>query len=217
MIVQTAKAGGANPESNVRLGEVLRAAKLAEVPRDIIDRNLKKASDRQQADFSEMTYEAYGAGGTGFVIECLTDNVNRSATEVRTAVTKSGCKMADSGSVLFNFQRQGLLFVPAGVSEDQVFEAAMDSGAEDIQRAEGNNDVLEGFKVLTSADKFAAVRSGLQALEVAIAEDRSGLVFMPLSTIEVDDAAYEANEALMERLLAVDDVDAVHTNCAGLA
>lgn len=91
------------------------------MPKDIIERNIKKASEANQADFQELLFEAYGPGGTGFLIECLSDNVNRSASEVRAAVTKSGGKMAEQGSVAFNFKRQGVVMLQGdGLTEDQV-------------------------------------------------------------------------------------------------
>ncbi|CAL8466478.1 g6014 [Coccomyxa elongata] len=214
-IVQAAKAGGSDPSGNAKLADILKACKAAEVPKDIIERNLKKATDKSQADYQEVTYEAYGAGGTGFIAECLTDNVNRSATDVRTAIVKAGGKMADSGSVVFNFQRCGLVFVNSS-SEEEVMDAAAEAGAEDVVAADGNDEIVEGFKVMTSQDEFASVRDKLQEMGLTVDHDHSGLVFAPLTTVEVDDAAFEVNEAILERLLAVDDVDAVHTNCAGL-
>ncbi|CAK0785066.1 hypothetical protein CVIRNUC_008271 [Coccomyxa viridis] len=216
-IIQAAKACGGDP-ANARLMEVLKFAKAAEVPKDLIDRNIKKATDKAQADYQEVVYEAYGAGGTGFVMECLTDNVNRSATDVRTAVVKAGGKMADSGSVLFNFQRQGEIYVKGTAStEDEVIDAAMEAGADDVHAAKGEEDAIEGFKVLTAVEEFAVVRDKLQELGQRIDHDHSGLVYTPLTHVEVDDPAFEVNESILERLLAVDDVDAVHTNCAGLA
>ena len=121
------RAGGADVLANARLRDILAHAKLASLPNEIIERNMKKA-EKGGADFSEVTYEAYGPGGTGFVMECLTDNVNRSASEVRTAVTKGGGKMADSGSVLFNFQRVGLIMVDPAAGEDAVSGVGVGGG-----------------------------------------------------------------------------------------
>ncbi|GAB4818860.1 hypothetical protein N2152v2_005906 [Parachlorella kessleri] len=217
LIAQAVRAGGPDATANAKLREVLQQAKLAQLPTDIIDRNIKKASEKNAADFAEVTYEAYGPGGSGFVIECLTDNVNRSASEVRTAIIKSGGKVADPGSVLFNFQRQGLVMVDAKEDEDKVFEAAMEAGASDVQPSKDDDGKLEGYKVLMSVEEFGTVNSGLQEQGVAINLEGSGLVYMPLMLQEVDDDAhFEANEAMLERLLAVDDVDAVYTNCGGL-
>ncbi|DBB18032.1 TPA: hypothetical protein ACH3X3_003023 [Trebouxia sp. C0006] len=216
LIVQAVKAGGTDVVGNPRLKEVLKQAQQASIPKDIIERNITRASDKSQADFQEVTYEAYGAGGTGFILECLTDNLNRSASEVRAAVMKAGGKMADPGSVMFNFQRQGQVFVSSEASEDQVFEVATDAGADDIVPANDEDDHLEGYKVLTDLTNYAKLYRGLQAAALPLVEDRSGLVYNPLSSVECDDQAYDQNEQMLERLLAVDDVDDVHTNCAGL-
>ncbi|CAL5229087.1 g12345 [Coccomyxa viridis] len=216
-IIQAAKACGGDP-ANARLIEVLKLAKAAEVPKDLIDRNIKKATDKAQADYQEIVYEAYGAGGTGFIMECLTDNVNRSATDVRTAIVKGGGKMADSGSVLFNFQRRGEIYVKGNAStEEEVMDAAMDAGADDVQPATGDDDEVTGFKVLTAPEDFGVVREKLQELGQQIDHDLSGLVYTPLAHVEVEDSAFEMNESILERLLTVDDVDAIHTNCAGLS
>ncbi|KAL3140787.1 hypothetical protein ABBQ32_005331 [Trebouxia sp. C0010 RCD-2024] len=216
LIVQAVKAGGTDITGNARLRDVLKQAQQASVPKDIIDRNISRAADKSQADFQEVTYEAYGAGGTGFVMECLTDNLNRSASEVRAAVQKAGGKMADPGSVMFNFQRQGQVFVSAEASEDQVFDVATDAGADDVLPAAGENDRLEGYKVMTDLTNYAELYRGLHAASLPLKDDRSGLMYTPLAVVECDDQAYDQNEQMMERLLAVDDIDAVHTNCAGL-
>lgn len=203
-----------DPASNPRLKDVVAQAKAAQVPAEVIERNLKKGSE-SKADYSEMVYEAYGIGGTGFIIEALTDNVNRTAAEVRTAVTKGGGKMADSGSVLFNFSRTGLVVVSGDEDEDVVFDAAIEAGAQDVQKEEGDEGREEGYRVLTSLEDYAAVQSSLVAAGLKVNAEVSGLVYMPLAVKgedEVTDEDYDANEALFERILEVDDVDAVYKN-----
>lgn len=214
-IAQAVRQGGPDTVANTRLREALAAAKLAQVPVDIIERNLKKASE-SKADFAEMTYEAYGIGGTGFVIECLTDNVNRSAADVKAAIAKGGGKVADPGSVLFNFQRQGLVMVDVSVGEDKAFEAAMEAGAADFQPATDEDGTVTGFKVLTAVEDYGSVSSSLNEQGIKLQPEASGLVYTPLVQQEVDDDQFEGNEALLERLLAVDDVDAVYSTVAGL-
>lgn len=202
-----------DPASNPRLKDVVAQAKAAQVPADVIERNLKKGSE-SKTDYQEMVYEAYGIGGTGFIIEALTDNVNRTAAEVRTAVTKSGGKMADSGSVLFNFSRTGLVMVSAEEDEDVVFDAAIEAGAQDVQKEEEGSE-NEGYRVLTSLEDYAAVQSSLIEAGLKVNVELSGLVYVPLvvkGEDEVNDEDYDANEALFERLLDVDDVDAVYKN-----
>lgn len=202
-----------DPASNPRLKDIVAQAKAAQVPADIIDRNLKKGSE-SKADYQEMLYEAYGVAGTGFIIEALTDNVNRTAAEVRTAVTKAGGKMADSGSVLFNFSRTGLVMVDAEEDEDVVFDAAIDAGAQDVQKEEEGSE-NEGYRVLTSLEDYAAVQKKLIEAGLKVNAEMSGLVYVPLvvkGEDEVTDEDFEANEAILERILDVDDVDAVFKN-----
>lgn len=212
LIAQAVRAGGADVIANARLREILNQAKAAQLPVEIIDRNLKKAGDKNAADFSEMVYEAYGPGGTGFIIEALTDNVNRTASDVRVAVTKGGGKMADVGSVLFNFQRVGLAMVNVSVGEDAAFEAAMEAGATDCEPAADDDGAVEGYRVLSSVEDYLTVSASLQSQGVAVDMEASGLVYVPLAKVDVDDAAFDANDAMLERLLAVDDVDAVYSN-----
>eukprot|EP00884_Botryococcus_braunii_P016055 jgi/Botrbrau1/3132/Bobra.0070s0104.1 len=158
LIVQAAKIGGPDPVSNTRLRDVLAQAKLVDCPKEIIERNLKKASDKQQADYTEITYECYGHGGTGFIIECLTDNPVITGIEVKQAVTKGGCKMADPGSVAFNFRRLACVFVTAPeTAEEQVFDVATEAGAEDVVPARDEEDSFLGFRVLSKAEDFGTV------------------------------------------------------------
>lgn len=216
-IIQYVKSGGADPSTNSRLSDLLKQAKEAGVPKDIIDRNIKRAADKNQTDYQEILYEAYGPGGTGFVIECLTDNPNRTASDVKNAINKGGAKVAESGSVLFNFSRQGQLWILSD-NEDAVFEAAMEAGAEDIQPVpdeEGN--ASKAFKVFIAADMFSDARSAITSAGLSVDPEASDLVYRAPAAVEVDDEAFTKCEGLMERLLELDDVDAVYTNCDGLA
>eukprot|EP00887_Chlorella_sp_A99_P005047 scaffold4.g5047.t1 len=217
LIAAAVRSGGPDALANTRLREALAAAKAAQVPADIVDRNIKRASE-SKADYTEVTYEAYGIGGTGFVVECLTDNLNRSAAEVKSAITKGGGKVADPGSVLFNFQRRGCIRVVAGpADEDAVFEAATEAGAADIQPAEDEESgTVVGYKVLTAVEDYGAVHASLVEQGLTLAGEDCGLVYVPLVQQEVDDAQFEGNEALLERLLSLDDVDAVYSTVAGL-
>eukprot|EP00889_Picochlorum_renovo_P003460 jgi/Picre1/30490/NNA_005854.t1 len=174
LIAQEARSGGADPSSNGKLKDVLAQAKSAQVPADIIERNLKKAEDKSGGDFSEMVYEAYGPGGTGFIIEALTDNVNRN------------CGREED--------------------EDATFEAAIDAGASDVEPSE------EGYRVLTSLEDYASVSSALHDAGIQINAESSGLVYVPLSKVELGDDDVEANETMYDKILDVDDVDAVFSN-----
>ncbi len=196
-----------------------------------------------------MTYEAYGLGGVGLVMEILTDNLNRAAMSVRSAVTKSGGKMADPGSVLFNFERRGFCVLTGG-GEDEVFEAAMDAGAADVRPRPGGEP---GWEIVTAVGDYGTVAAALREKGLPMAGELSGLRLEPLVRVDVvrdctltwhqasayahwaccclthashaclthlccchvmqaDDEAFAANEALMDKLLELDDVDAVVSN-----
>lgn len=212
MIISTAKEKGADPSANLALAKLLAEARAQGVPKEIVERNLKRASETKQQSFSEVVYEAYGAGGLGLVVEGLTDNVNRAAAEIKAAVVRGGGKMAASGSVLFNFRKVGVLVVPAcSASEEEVMEAAIDAGAEDVQAV--STEAGESFfRVLTAPEDWGNVRDALTEADTGmeVVTESSGLVLEP--TVVVSDLAQEdldRNEALIEKLLELDDVDAV--------
>ncbi|GAX77862.1 hypothetical protein CEUSTIGMA_g5304.t1 [Chlamydomonas eustigma] len=216
-IIQYVKSGGADPVTNAKLDTLIKQAKDLGVPRDIIDRNIKRASDTKQADFLELCYEAYGPGGTGFIVECLTDNVNRSAGDVKAIITKSGNKVAEPGSVMFNFARCGAILVE-DTKEDIIFEAAMEAGAEDVcplpEDEDGNPST--SYKVFTPVEEFSSATATLTKMGFKVNLEESELVYRASTPLEVDDEAFGKCETLMERLLEHDDVEAVYTNCDGL-
>eukprot|EP00958_Prasinococcus_capsulatus_P017306 scaffold1945_cov395-Prasinococcus_capsulatus_cf.AAC.11 len=159
LIINAVRKGGADPTTNALLDKLLKDAKASNVPRDLIERNLKRGSDKNQADFQELTYEAYGFGGAGIIIETNTDNPNRTNSDVRDIVRKAGGKMADQGSVAFNFARKGVFRVPASgvASEDELMEAAIMAGADDVKGPEplgdGADDETEpAYIILTAAE-----------------------------------------------------------------
>ena len=214
MIVSAAKEGGVDVIANQNLAKLIRDAQVAKVPKDIIDRNLKRASESKQADYQNVMYEAYGIGGTGIVIEGLTDNVNRAAAEIRAAVNKGGGKMAVKGSVLFNFKKLGVLMIAQkDISEDKIVEIAIDSGADDVipkMSEEEGGDAY--YKVVTEPDDWGSVRDALIAADITIEADQSGLVYEPLTLAsDDDDELINSNEKLVDRLLELEDVDAVYT------
>ena len=201
--------GGADPVANTQLARVLADASRLSVPRDLIERNIKRATDTSQADYMELTYEAYGAGGVGIVIEVLSDNVNRAAADTKAAINKAGGKVAEPGSVLFNFERKGFISLNcAADKEDEVFECAADNGGDDIAPRE---DGGEGFVVVTEVAGFMQCQRALEDAGFEIDADGTALKMVPLAEVEVDDEAAEKNEALVEKLLELDDVDAVYT------
>lgn len=217
-IISAVKIGGPNVASNSALAVLLAQARFFDVPKDILDRNIKKATEKGQADFAELNYEVYGLGGVGIVLDVLTDNNSRAAANVRDVVKKNGGKMADPGSVMFNFKRCGVLAVIAEkVDPDELLLAAMDSGADDVREPEKDkNEEDESspllYKVLTSMENFGSVRSNFEKFEISVDWDHSGLELVPLSFVEPDDEARDLNEIIMEKLLELDDVDAVYSN-----
>jgi len=209
IVAAVKEGGGADPVANTQLARVLADAARLSVPKDLVDRNIKRATDGSQADFMELTYEAYGAGGVGIVIEVLSDNVNRAAADTKAAINKNGGKVAEPGSVLFNFERKGVISVDcAADKEDEVFEIAAENGGDDIVPRE---DGGEGFEVITEVAGFMQCQSALADAGFAINPDETALKMIPLAPVDVDDEAAEANETLVEKLLELDDVDAVYT------
>ena len=212
LIAVASRAGGPDPIANHALADAIKAAQRASVPKEIIDRNVKKGGDKDAADFQEVTFEAYGAGGVGFVAVGLTDNTNRTSAEVRSAVTKGGGKNAESGSVLFSFSRKGVLRVQAGPEEEEVvLEAALEAGAEDVEPELGG-----GFRVLTEVEDWGAVRDALVAGgALDVDHGASGIELLPQQTVAAaSPEAGAVNEAIFERLMQVDDIDAVYSTMA---
>ena len=178
-------------------------------PKDLIDRNIKKASDKNQADFQETVYEAYGPGGCGFIIEGLTDNLNRAAADVRSAVNKGGGKMAAAGSVAFNFKPAGQLFTCAGdaVDEDTIFDVTAEAGAEDVVGQPNGT-----FAVITPREEFGAVRAAMEEAGINVDDERSGLTMLPnMLATDISDEDYEACREMESKLLDLDDVDSVYS------
>lgn len=210
-ILMLAKQGGADPVSNAALGALIAQAKKAKVPAELIDRNLKKASDDKAGDLTEVTYEAYGHGGVGVVCEALTDNLNRTVADFREAVKKTGGKVAESGSVLFNFERKGIVRLSAGADEDEAFMVATDAGAEDLKAADDEEGAID---VVTEPGNWASVADALREAGLPVDEEVSGLKLIPLAEIDVSDEDAEANEKLLDRLLDLDDIDVVTMNQA---
>jgi len=158
-----ARMGGGDMAGNPTLYDAVQKAKKSSVPNDNIDRAVKRGSGAEAggADYTTIMYEGYGPNGVAFLIECLTDNKNRAAMEVRTAMNRNGGSLADPGSVSYMFQRKGVVIVPQEqdgkqVSEDDVLEATLDAGAEDV------NDLGDSFEVISEPGDLIAVRSALQ-------------------------------------------------------
>ena len=206
-----ARMGGGDPAGNPTLYDAIQKAKKSSVPNDNIDRAVKRGSGAEAggADYQTIMYEGYGPSGVALLIECLTDNRNRAAMEVRTAISRNGGNLADPGSVSYMFNRKGVVIVAKSqdgkdISEDDVLEATLDAGAEEV------NDIGDSFEVISEATDLVAVRTALQAAGVDY--DSAEASFVPTMTVEVDQDGAGKVFRLVEALEDLDDVQNVFGN-----
>jgi YebC/PmpR family DNA-binding regulatory protein len=203
-----ARTGGGDPDGNPTLYDAIQKARKNSVPLDTIDRAIKRGSgaDAGGADWQTIMYEGYGPNGVALLIECLTDNRNRAASEVRVAVTRNGGTMADPGSVAYLFSRKGVIIVPKadGTTEDDVLLAVLDAGAEEVI------DLGEAFEVLTEAADLVDVRKALQAAGLDYESADTEFVASVEVPLDADGAARIVR--LVDALEDSDDVQNVYTN-----
>jgi YebC/PmpR family DNA-binding regulatory protein len=204
-ITVAAKMGLPDPSMNARLRAAMLAARAENMPKDNIERAIKKASGADAETYDEVRYEGYAPGGVAVIIEALTDNRNRTAGEVRSYFTKAGGSLAETGAVSFMFDRVGFIeFDHKVASEDAMLEAALDAGAEDVSTSE------DGHEIITTLE---SLREVAQALEQKFGEPRkAALVWRPQNTISVDDEAGEKILKLVDALEDNDDVQNVYAN-----
>jgi len=203
-----AKLGGADLAGNPTLFDAVQKAKKTSVPNDNIDRAIKRGAGigGEAVDYTSIMYEAYGPNGVALMIECLTDNRNRAAAEVRTALSRNGGTLADPGSVAYNFSRKGVISIEAtdAVDEDAILEAVMEAGVEDVK----NHGV--GFEVITDPSQLVTAREALQA--AGIDYDSAEAEFVPNLSIEVDYDTARKVLRLIDALEDLDDVQNVFSN-----
>jgi YebC/PmpR family DNA-binding regulatory protein len=202
-----AKIGGADLTGNPTLADAVQKAKKTSVPNDNIDRAIKRGAGLtgETIDYATIMYEGYASGGVALLVECLTDNKNRAAAEVRTAMSRNGGTLADPGSVAYNFSRKGVIVVPAeGTSEDDVLAAVLDAGAEEVT-PQG-----ESFEVLTEASELVATRTALQ--EAGIDYDSADVEFVASVKVNADAETARKVFRLIDALEDSDDVQNVYTN-----
>ncbi len=202
-----ARVGGGDPNGNPTLYDAIQKAKKSSVPNDNIDRALKRGSGAEAggANYETITYEGYGPGGVAVLIECLTDNRNRAAGEVRVALTRNGGSLADPGSVSYLFSRKGQVIVSKeAADEDAIMEAALEAGVEEI------NDLGEVWEVISEASDFVAVRSALQ--QAGIDYESAEATFVPSMKVEVDVEGAKKMLKLVDALEDSDDVQNVYAN-----
>jgi YebC/PmpR family DNA-binding regulatory protein len=202
-----ARTGGGDPDGNPTLWDAIAKAKKSSVPNDNIERARKRGGGEEAggADWQNITYEGYGPNGVAVLIECLTDNRNRAAGEVRVAMTRNGGNMADPGSVSYLFARKGVVILEKnGLSEDDVLMAVLDAGAEEV------NDLGESWEVICEPTDLVAVRSALQ--DAGIEYDSAEASFQPSVTVQADLETARKVFKLVDALEDSDDVQDVYTN-----
>jgi YebC/PmpR family DNA-binding regulatory protein len=202
-----ARTGGGDPAGNPTLFDAIQKAKKNSVPNDNIDRAVKRGSGQEAggADYQTVMYEGYGPNGVAILIECLTDNRNRAATDVRTALTRNGGSLADAGSVSYMFSRKGVVLVPKGsASEDEILLAVLDAGAEEV------NDLGEAFEVVCEPGDLIPVRSALQAAGIEYESAESS--FVPSVTVPLDEDGARKIFKLIDAIEESDDVQNVYSN-----
>jgi YebC/PmpR family DNA-binding regulatory protein len=204
-ITVAAKLGLPDPDMNPRLRAAILAARDENMPKDNIERAIKKALGGDAENYDEVRYEGYGPGGVAVIIEALTDNRNRTASEVRATFTRSGGNLAETGAVSFMFDRVGVVaFEPKAATADQMLDAAIEAGAEDVV------STASGHEIYTTPD---SLREVAKALEAKFGEPRkAALTWKPQNTVAVDDEQGEKLLRLIETLEDNDDVQNVYAN-----
>ena len=201
------KMGGPDPNINSRLADVIAKARSNNMPNDNISRSIKKASGEiNSVNYDSITYEGYGPGGVAFIVECLSDNKNRTAGDVRHAFDKFGGSLGTSGSVSFMFDRKGVIAIEKkdGLTEDQIFEIAIEAGAEDVQ------DEGETFVVTTETSSFKAVRTAFE--EAGITLLQAEIEMVPSNYVTPTETQIESLNKLVDMLEDLDDVQNVYHN-----
>jgi len=202
-----ARTGGGDPEGNPTLYDAIQKARKNSVPMDNIDRAVKRGSGAEAggSDWQTIMYEGYGPNGVAVLIECLTDNRNRAASEVRTAMNRNGGSMADPGSVAYLFNRKGVVLVPKNdLGEDDVLLAVLDAGAEEV------NDLGDEYEVISEAADLVAVRSALQ--KAGIDYDSAESQFVPSVQVPLEEDGARKVLRLVDALEDCDDVQNVYAN-----
>jgi len=203
-LVVAAKSG-TDPEANPRLRTALLACRSANMPKDNIERVLKKAEGGDSEQYDEIRYEGYGPGGVAVIVEALTDNRNRTASEVRATFGKFGGNLGETGSVNFMFDRVGQIIYPADVAGDEaMFEGALEAGADNVESDEN------GHEVTTAVEDFNAVREAMESQFGA--PEEAGLTWKPQNTTPINEDQAQTFMKLMDALDDLDDVQSVSSN-----
>ena len=208
IVIAVREGGGGDPETNIRLRMMLEKARTMGMPRDNIDRAIRRGTgdEKDGAEITEITYEGYGPNGVAIMIDVVTDNRNRAVAAVRHALTRSGGSIASPGAVAWQFNRKGAIHVPADVEFDTLFEAAVEAGAEDVIQGEDEDDHI----VYTEPTDLHAVSNHLR--EVNIGVNEANLVLVPQNEVALDEKSAVQVLKLISNLEELDDVTQVFSN-----
>lgn len=205
-LVVAAKLGGPDPNDNPRLRAVMDKALTANMKKDTIERAIERGAGGGDDDnYEELTYEGYGPGGVAMYVEVMTDNRNRTVSDVRHAFNKFGGNLGTDGSVAFLFSKQGILSYAPGTSEEQLMEVALEAGAEDIVEQDDGS-----FEVRTTPENYLDVKEALVA--AGLEPDNNEVTMVPATTVELDRDGTESNLKLIDMLEDLDDVQNVYSN-----
>lgn len=205
-IIMAAKAGGGNPDTNLRLRMAIAKAREASMPADKIKNNIQRGTgEGDGAQFEEIVYEGYGPGGAAFVVECATDNKNRTVGNIRSIFNKNGGRLSESGSVAYRFEDIGVITLnKSAIDEDALFEIAIEAGAEDVSAED------EVYTVTAQPGDFGTVRQAIENANLAMIS--ADFTKRPMDTVTLDEKDTEAVLRLMDKLEDDDDVQKVHVN-----
>jgi len=206
-IAMAAKSGGGDPNMNARLRAALLAAKSQNMPKENVDRAVKRGTgELPGVSYEEIRYEAYGPGGVALIIDILTDNKNRTVAEIRHLLTRQGGSMAENGAVSWNFEQKGVITITkTACTEDEIFEKAIEAGAEDVDTS-GD----EVYEITTAPTELHAVMGALEAMELKA--DSAELTMIPKTTVKVEGNGVKSVLKLMENLEENEDVQNVYAN-----
>ena len=205
-IMVAAKTGSPDPSQNAALRLAVDKAKAQNMPKDNIQKAIEKATgSNDAANYESVRYEGYGHGGVAFMVDCLTDNRNRTASQVRSSFTKAGGNLGTDGSVSYMFERRGSIVIPADYDEDTMMMTALDAGALDFEKVENN------YVITTSSETFSKVKEALEAADVKEFEECE-LTYVPNMEVELDEEGQEKIHNLVAVLEDLDDVQDVYYN-----
>ena len=204
--LQVAVRGGTDPSSNPRLRSALSACRAVNMPKDNIERVIKKAEDGENSNLEEIRYEGYASGGVALIVDALTDNRNRTAAEVRSSFTKYGGNLGETGSVSFMFNNVGQIVYKKNImSEDEIFDIAIEVGANDVKADENN------YEIITSVNEFNNAREKLE--DILGVPDQAELIWYPENNVQIDDERKATSILkLLDTLDNCEDVQGVYGN-----